>query len=80
MQRQRKKQTKSSSRCVLLTRPRVLLTERVLGQESSSTKSVKKKQKSAVHGTPTGAAKDGKKKAGIRIEHLNYKVCHECVA
>ncbi|RPD57053.1 U3 snoRNP-associated protein Rrp5 [Lentinus tigrinus ALCF2SS1-6] len=40
---------------------------------SSNTRSTKKKRKSDVHRPSTSAAKDGEKKAGFRIEHLNYK-------
>ncbi|RDX51109.1 U3 snoRNP-associated protein Rrp5 [Lentinus brumalis] len=41
--------------------------------ESSNSKATKRKRKSDAHGTSAGAAKDGTKKAGVRIEHLNYK-------
>ncbi|KAI0720020.1 U3 snoRNP-associated protein Rrp5 [Cerioporus squamosus] len=47
--------------------------DKELFAESSNTKSTKRKRKSDAHGTSTGAAQDGKKKAGVRIEHLNYK-------
>lgn len=35
---------------------------------------MKRRRKSDATGTIKGSTKDGKKKAGIRIEHLNYKV------
>ncbi|TBU63713.1 U3 snoRNP-associated protein Rrp5 [Dichomitus squalens] len=43
---------------------------------ATTEKSVKRKRKSEARGSSNSAAKDGKEKAGIRIEHLNYKTLH----